>query len=49
MLRETGHVVGDEDGVVELWQGLLGCDYRGHEKDSLDFWKGWEKRLKELE
>jgi hypothetical protein len=47
VLRETGQVVGDEDeGVVELWQGLMGCDYKGNEKDTLDFWKGWEKRAR---
>lgn len=47
VLKDTGHVVGDEDGVCELWQGILGCDYKGNEKDTLNFWKGWEKRLRQ--
>lgn len=46
VLRETGQVIGDEDGgVVELWQGILGCDYKGAEKDMGDFWKGWQDRI----
>lgn len=47
VLRDTGHVVGDEDGgVTPLWQGLLGVDYKGVEvADVMGFWQGWERRL----
>lgn len=47
VLSDTGHVVGDEDaGVAELWQGILGCDYKGHEvKHVSAFWAGWEDRM----
>lgn len=47
VLRETGHVVGHEDeGVAELWQGILGCDRRGEEVNEDDFWRGWEARVR---
>lgn len=48
VLRETGQVIGEEDGgVVPLWQGLLGCDERGRRdpKICVDFFAGWEERL----
>ncbi|WOO81416.1 uncharacterized protein LOC62_03G004940 [Vanrija pseudolonga] len=46
VLRETGQVIGDEDcGVAELWQGILGCDYKGAEKDVGDFWENWQDRI----
>ncbi|WWD20296.1 hypothetical protein CI109_104772 [Kwoniella shandongensis] len=47
VLRETGQAVGSEDeGVVALWQGLLGCDEKGRDcEQALDeFWSGWEER-----
>lgn len=49
VLAETGQMVGTEDeGVVELWQGLLGCDYKGvrNTVKSSSFWEGWESRVK---
>ena len=48
VLAETGQMVGLEDeGVVELWQGLLGCNAEGKPDESGQkaFWKGWESRL----
>jgi len=41
-------MVGIEDeGVVELWQGLLGCNAEGKPDESGQkaFWKGWESRM----
>ncbi|BEI95085.1 hypothetical protein CcaverHIS631_0100340 [Cutaneotrichosporon cavernicola] len=47
VLRETGHVVGNEDeGVAELWQGILGCDRHGAEADVDGFWNGWQTRVR---
>ncbi|CAK9783965.1 unnamed protein product [Cutaneotrichosporon oleaginosum] len=47
VLRDTGHVVGDEDvGISELWQGILGCDRHGAETNVDDFWRGWEGRVR---
>jgi hypothetical protein len=47
VLRDTGHVVGDEDeGVTELWQGILGCDRHGAEANVDEFWRGWEARVR---
>jgi hypothetical protein len=49
VLTETGQVVGVEDeGVVSLYQGLVGCDYKGSEDSTGQavFWKGWESRMK---
>ena len=50
VLRETGQVVGEEDGgVVPLWQGLLGCDERGKKDSTIceNFFAGWAERLLE--
>jgi hypothetical protein len=38
-------MIGSEDGIAELWQGILGCDRNGQPKDAQDFWRGWEDRL----
>lgn len=49
VLAETGQVVGMEDeGVVNLWQGLIGCNDKGAAESSGQavFWKGWESRMK---
>lgn len=49
VLRDTGHVIGDEDnGVAPVWQGILGCDGKGNEAiegDVRAFWEGWEERV----
>nr|ODN91857.1 hypothetical protein L203_01110 [Cryptococcus depauperatus CBS 7841] len=48
VLKDTGQVVGDEDnGVVSLWQGLLGCDANGRKIDDQleEFWQGWQNRF----
>lgn len=46
VLRETGQVVGDDDGgIAPLWQGLLGCDEKGRPSSSTSFWHEWEERL----
>jgi hypothetical protein len=47
VLQETGQVVGNtEEGIVPIWQGILGCDECGNEVGSSDaFWQGWEERL----
>jgi hypothetical protein len=45
VLYETGQTVGDEyEGVLPVWQGMLGCDVKGHRSDSAGFWEGWEQR-----
>lgn len=49
VLAETGQVVGIEDeGVVSLYQGLIGCDAKGSADSTgqAAFWKGWESRMK---
>lgn len=49
VLAETGQMVGLEDeGVVSLWQGLLGCNAKGQADDAgqVSFWKAWESRMK---
>lgn len=49
VLAETGQVVGTEnEGVAELWQGLLGCSEKGSREAerSSSFWTGWELRLR---
>ena len=48
VLADTGQIVGSEDeGVVPLWQSLLGCSEKGVSDDSSlkGFWKGWEARM----
>ncbi len=49
VLRETGQTVGNkENGVTELWQGILGCDCKGMvmtNGESDRFWCDWEERL----
>ncbi|WRT69705.1 uncharacterized protein IL334_006695 [Kwoniella shivajii] len=47
VLKDSGQSVGNEDnGVAELWQGLLGCDEKGKKDDSrtTEFWHGWQAR-----
>jgi hypothetical protein len=44
ILRETGQIIGDEDGIVPFWQGILACDSKGNRRDHPSFWQGWEKR-----
>jgi hypothetical protein len=38
----------EDEGVVSLWQGLLGCDAKGKATESghAEFWKRWESRMK---
>lgn len=38
VLRETGQIVGDEDGIALFWQGLLFCDHRGAHDAQAQFW-----------
>lgn len=44
VLRETGQVIGNEDGIVPLWQAMLGCGEHGQARAVDAFWEGWEKR-----
>jgi hypothetical protein len=38
----------EDEGVVSLWQGLLGCNAKGQAAGSgqVSFWKAWESRMK---
>lgn len=53
ILRDTGQVIGNEDqGIVELYRHLLGCDSRGvslstgqAEEMAMAFWEGFKERL----
>jgi hypothetical protein len=51
VLKDTGQMIGDEagQGVVELWQGILGCTARAEvDRDVAGrFWNGWEGRVRE--
>ena len=53
VLKDTGQQIGDEEGngIVELWQGILGCDHKGRSDDEIakGFWEGWEERYAALQ
>lgn len=44
VLRETGQMIGSEEGISCLWQGILGCGPTAESREVSAFWQDWETR-----